>query len=463
MKKKIVIGVIALFLGLGAAGVKWLLWPGTEEACRAKHGATDVHDHEKHGEHGDHDEHHDHEAEGGSADLSMSIEEILSAACEHDMLTYQCPECRYEVGVVKVDASLLKEFQGSKNGLVRTVTVSRGMIDTVMNVTGEVRLNENAAAHISPRIPGIIHSVKIDIGAQVEKDDILFEIDSVELGQALSDYEKNRAMKELSQRNFEREKSLFERRIASERDMIDAQMTYEQYQTELKAAELKLHVLGLREKDILAEAHDDRKSSVGRLPVRAPFDGMIIEKHAVVGELVEPGSDVMLLADLSTLWVWADIYERDLAQLLVSKDQGGIPVEVFVHAYPGRAFKGKIDYIGATMDEMTRTVKVRATVGNEEGLLRPGMFCEIRVLVTSAEEALSIPKVAFLSDEGRNFVFRHLKEDYYVRRPVKKGRDFDDSVEILEGLEPGERIVADGAFILKSDVLRSKMGAGCAD
>ncbi len=482
MKKRIVIVLIAL--GLGVALATGLLRPGEEEGGHperhvseghhhegpCEHGEYEVQkhedpcDHEEHEGHEDHHEHHGHGGEEGSADLSMSVEEILRANCEHDMKAYQCPECRYEVGVVKADASLLKDSQGARgDGLFRTVAVSRGMIDTAMNVTGEVQLNENAAAHISPRIPGVIRSVHVDMGARIEKGNILFEIDSVELGQALSEYEKSRSMKELSRRHFERERSLFERKIASERDMIDAQMDYEQHQTELKAAEQKLLVLGLREEDIAPEVHDAGNTESGLLPMRAPFDGMIIEKHAVVGEQVEPGSPVMLLADLGTLWIWADIYERDLARLIENKERGEIPVEVLVHAFPGRAFNGAIDYIGATMDEMTRTVKVRATVRNDDRLLRPGMFCEVRVLVKSAEQVLSIPKVAFLSDEGHDFVFKNLKDDFYVRRPVKKGRDFHDRVEILEGLETGERIVADGAFLLKSDVLRWKMGAGCAD
>jgi cobalt-zinc-cadmium efflux system membrane fusion protein len=115
------------------------------------------------------------------------------------------------------------------------------------------------------------------------------------------------------------------------------------------------------------------------------------------------------------------------------------------------------------MEERTRTVKVRATVQNAELLLRPGMFCEIRMGIGAEEEALVIPKVALLSDEGFDFVFTHWREDFYVRRPVKKGREFPDRVEILDGLGPGDTIVTDGAFLLKSDVLREKMGAGCAD
>jgi cobalt-zinc-cadmium efflux system membrane fusion protein len=402
----------------------------------------------------------ENEAEGGH---QMSLDEIAATRCEHDMLTYLCEECRYEVGVVKLSPSLIKEGARGGNGLIRTEDVTRRRVTPSLDVTGGVQLNENVNVHISPRISGIIESVEVDIGATVERGDVLFSINSVELGKALSAYERSRALATLSEKNFEREKSLFERRIASEQDMIAAQMAYEQHRTELKAAEQTLHVLGLTEEDLAGLKEGVHGTEIGRLPVHAPIDGTIIEKHAVVGELVEPGKDVMLLADLSTVWVWADIYEVDLLRLLKAEKQGPIPVEVFVLAFPERPFHGRVDYVGATMAEKTRTVKVRATVQNEEGLLRPGMFCEIRIGVSNGEEVLAIPKIALLSDEGCDFVFMQWKEDFYVRRLIKRGREFFDSVEVLEGLNAGDTIVADGAFLLKSDVLREKMGAGCAD
>jgi cobalt-zinc-cadmium efflux system membrane fusion protein len=204
-------------------------------------------------------------------------------------------------------------------------------------------------------------------------------------------------------------------------------------------------------------------SREGLLQIRAPIAGTIIAKHAAINELAGPGAEVMVLADLSVLWVWADVYERDLEPILETRSRGEVSVEIFVNSFPGRAFKGELDYVGATMDEATRTVKVRAAVDNGEELLRPGMFCEVRMSLASTEAILTVPKAAVLSDEGRDFVFKHLKDEYYVRRAVKKGREFDESVEIVEGLEPGELIVVEGAFLLKSDVLRSKMGAGCAD
>jgi cobalt-zinc-cadmium efflux system membrane fusion protein len=405
---------------------------------------------------------HDHGEEGhGAAD--MSLEDIEKARCEHNMPAYQCDACRYEVGVVKVQPSILNGSKAGEGGLIDTELVGERPLTTTLAVTGEVQLNENAAVHISPRIPGIIDRVHVDIGARVKKGDLLFKITSVELGKTLSDYERSRTMTELSGKNFEREKLLFERKISSEQDMIEAQMTYEQHKTELEAAKQALSVFGLTAEDLSAITKQRGGSNAGSLPVRASIDGTIIQKHAVVGELVETGKDVMLLADLRSVWIWADIYEKDLPQLLSAEREGPIPVQIFVSAFPDQAFPGSIDYIGATMDESTRTVKVRATVLNPDGQLRPGMFCDIHIGLHGEETVLAIPKAALLSDEGESFVFSHWKEDYYVRRSVSAGREFFDLVEVLAGLEPGVRIVTEGAFLLKSDILREKMGAGCAD
>lgn len=405
-------------------------------------------------------------AEGGeeeeSAGKTLTLDEILKARCSHG-LTIECAECRYEVGVVKVDASLVAPAGSSATGLVKTITVAKQRVATSVRITGELAVNENATVHVSPRIPGIIHAVNADIGAQVKKDDVLFTVDSVELGGAASDYEKNLAMSALSGKTFQREKSLFEQKVGSESEMIEAQMRFEEYQAALKASEQKLHVMGLTESDIAGIVSTNPARLRGALAVRAPLGGTVIEKHGVSGELVEPGKDVMVLADLTTVWVWGVLYERDLAGVLTRVATGAIPVEVTVPAFPGRIFAGSLDYVAGIMDEDTRTVRVRTVVANAEHLLRPGMFCEMRLRLASDEEVLAIPQAALLSDEGVDFVFKHMKDDYFLRQNVEKGRTFDDAVEILKGIEPGLTLVAEGAFLLKSDVLRSKMGAGCAD
>ena len=393
---------------------------------------------------------------------SLTVEKVLQAKCSHG-LTIECDECRYEVGVVKVDPSLLKPSDAASASLVKTIQVAKSKMTTAVNFTGEVRMNENAAVHLSPRIPGVVRAVSVDIGAEVAKGDVLFTVDSVELGQALSDWEKNRAMAELSGKNFQREKSLFEKKVGSESDMIEAQMRHQEYQIALKASQQKLYVLGLTEDDIAKINPTSDNSLSGSLAVRAPMNGTIIEKHAVVGELVEPKGDTMVLADLDSVWVWGGVYERDLGLVLKRKLADGIPVELSVPAFPETVFRGQMNYIGAIMDAGTRTVKVRTVIDNKLRQLRPGMFCQGRILIASDEEVLAIPRVALLSDEGVHFVFTHMKDDYFLRVNVTKGREFADGVEILSGLTPGQTLVTEGAFVLKSDVLRSKMGAGCAD
>lgn len=392
----------------------------------------------------------------------LTVEQVLQTKCPHG-LTIECDECRYEVGVVKVDPSLMKPAEGTGTGLVKTIRLVKSKMTTAVNITGEVRMNENSAVHLSPRIPGVIRAVNVDIGAEVTTGEILYTLDSVELGQALSDWEKNTAMAELSGRNFLREKSLYDKKVGPESDMIEAQMKHEEYQIALKASEQKLHVLGLTEDDVAKLDPNNHNSLSGSLAVRAPMNGTVIEKHAVVGELVEPGKDTMILADLDSVWVWGGVYERDLGLVLSRKLADGIPVELAVPAFPETRFRGQMNYIAPTMDEATRTIKVRTVIANKDRRLRPGMFCQGRIFITTDEEVLAIPKVALLADEGVDFVFTHMQDDYYLRTNVKKGRDFAEGIEILKGLTSGQMIVTDGAFILKSDVLKAKMGAGCAD
>jgi cobalt-zinc-cadmium efflux system membrane fusion protein len=177
---------------------------------------------------------------------------------------------------------------------------------------------------------------------------------------------------------------------------------------------------------------------------------------------VEPGKELYLLSDLSEVWVFADVREGDLP--LVAKRANGngrIPAEV--RASGGRTHKGTMDLLPGTMNEQTRTVKARIVVPNPDGHLRPGMFVTIRLLLEGGGNVLAVPKAAVLADEGRPFVFVHKEGEYWVRRPVTPGRRVGEMVEIVSGLSPGQRIIADGSFLLKSDVLRGKMGAGCAD
>ena len=394
-----------------------------------------------------------------SASNDRTMEEIATFHCEHEIPAYKCNSCRYEVGVVNISDSLLKSSEAGE-ALVNTQRVIRSGIGSSMEVMGELKLNENATVHISPRVPGIIRSVHVDSGSQVKKGDVLFVIESIEFGQAVSAYQRSWSLTLLSKKNVDRKKSLYEQKIISEQKLIDTKMIYEKHKTELYAAEQTLKILGLS-KNKFSDLRNSTNIIASQLFIRAPIDGTIIDRHATVGELAEPGNDAMVLADLNTVWCMVDIYEYNLAQLLEAYQRGTVKTEVLVQSFK-RSFTGTIDYVAATMNDQTRTIKVRVNVRNDESLLRPGMLCKANIHLNNKIQAIVIPKSALLTDEENSFVFKHWKENYYVRRPVIKGHEYSAGIGIIEGLNAGETIVTKGAFLLKSDVLREKIGAGCA-
>lgn len=382
----------------------------------------------------------------------------LKEKCEHDILIYTCDECRYEAGVVKLAPELLAP---STNGpaLIQLGAASRQKVEEGIEAVGEIALNENATVRLSPPVPGILRNVKVDTGMLVKQGDVLAELESAELGEAIGVYVKNRALADIARRNYEREKTLAEQKVSAQVDADEAETRYENAKADRDAAVNTLKTMGFLESE-LATLKGEASPT---LPLRATRGGTLIDKQASAGNRIQPGQPAMTVSDLSSVWVWLDLYEHDLALVLGKSSKQALSVSLETRAYPGRRFKGTLETVGATMDETTRTVKARALLPNPDGLLRPGMFCNAKLSWSLDEEALTVPRHAALEDEGAWFVFTHLKDDYYIRTPIKKGRVFSDSIEVVGGLAEGQKVVTEGAFLLKSDVLREKMGAGCAD
>ncbi len=402
------------------------------------------------------EEKHDH-----NEPKTRTEEELFTVKCECNVPQYTCDECRYELGLVKLDASLIAA--PGKAGLVKVLPVTKQNAQSLLLLNGEIALNEAALWHVSPRVSGTVRTIKTDLGKAVKKGDVLFEIESSELGLAVGTYRKNKALAALALKNLEREKSLVAQKLSPEADAVDAQMKYDEYRVELESAGNTLGVMGLDAKAIAALTADGQAGKPSVLPVQAPQSGTVIQKHLDMGETIERGKDVLTVADLSSVWVWLEVYEGDLAALASEAKKGALRVQIAVSSLPERTFEGKIDLVSTIMDEDTRTVKIRSVLANADGLLRPGMFCSANIVFETAEKVIAVPKNALMCDEGKYFVFRMVRDGFALRTDVEPGRVFADSVEITRGLKEGAQIATEGAFVLKSDVLRAKMGAGCAD
>ena len=227
------------------------------------------------------------------------------------------------------------------------------------------------------------------------------------------------------------------------------------------AAEQQLHIFGTDH--ALCEGIRARKDNgeFAHLPVYAPMAGTVTAQHVTEGRYVKDETTLFTLADLSNLWVWCNVYERDLAPLQAGLATGK-PLQALVRvaAFGDDPFSGAIDLVGSSVDEHTRTIRVRVQLDNAQGRLRPGMFANVEVKLPNGKRAAFVPRDAVLADEGKQFVFQEIKDGLWLRRDVVTGRSQGRLVEVVSGLEADATVAAGGAFMLKSDVLRGKMGAG---
>jgi cobalt-zinc-cadmium efflux system membrane fusion protein len=290
----------------------------------------------------------------------------------------------------------------------------------------------------------------VALGDHVKRDQPLLELESVTVGEGQSAYQEAKAMLDLARRNFERASELRKENISSEKEFLQARQELEAAQIRAQGARSKLTRLGTN-------------GTSGRVVLRAPLEGTVLVMHAVSGEVARPQESLITVGDNTAVWVWADLYERDIAAVKKGQAAGKLAASVSVRAYQGEDLPGVVDLVSPAMDESSRTVKVRIEIKNPEGRLLSGMFANVKVFLPASEEALALPQSAVLDDEVRSFVFIHYQGDDYVRRPVVVGRRWTGWVEIEKGPDPAQTVVTDGAFLMKSDVLRSKMGAGCAD
>lgn len=387
-------------------------------------------------------------------DLDRTIQDLFSSRCEHDTRTYRCDECRYEVGVVKAPSELID------GGLLDTLKPSRETIKAPLNLTGEVKFDERRVTHVSTLAEGIVKEVQVTLGDRVERGAPLLSVESVVVGEAQAAFLEARGQLKLAESVHDRVTDLHAEGIAPRQELQEASQRLDAARIRVEATLGKLTRLGMTRTDARSLTHS---RASGRLVLRAPASGTVLSMHAVAGEVARSETSLLTVGDNSSLWVWADLYERDIA--IVSREQakGPLSAMVEVNAFPEESFGGVVDFVSPAMSESSRTVKLRIAVPNPTGRLLAGMFAKVKVFVATDREAITLPREAVLEDEGRAFVFVRHGADYYLRRPVSVGQRFAGRVEIVSGLDGDEVVVSEGAFLMKSDVLRSKMGAGCAD
>ena len=346
------------------------------------------------------------------------------------------------------DHILLSEDQIRALGIV-TAKAGPGTLKTVLTLPGEIVLNDDNVALVTPYVSGYVKEIRKRQGDPVRRGEVMAVLESRELADAGSAYLSARERLTLAVKNFEREESLWRKKISPELDYLESKMALSAARIEVRSARQKLMALGLS-KGAMDRLPRRADASLTRYEILSPLNGQVLEKNLSLGEMVESTDSVYRVADMNTVWVRINLLQRKLPFL-----KKGMVVHIRGEG-PMAAATGRLTFIGPLVGKETRTANGRATLSNPDGAWRPGLFVSARILAGEKHIPLLVPKRAVQRIGGESVVFVP-GEGGFEERVVTTGRSDENHVEISSGLSPEERYVIDGAFELKATLMTDSM------
>lgn len=320
-------------------------------------------------------------------------------------------------------------------------TAAPGRIRTSLQLPGEIRFNQDRTAHVVPKVNGVVESVSANLGQQVKKGQVLAVVSSSTVSEQRSELLNAQQRLTLAQSTHAREKTLWQEKISAEQDYLQAGQALKEAEIAVRNAQQKLAAIGA----------GTSSSGLNRYEIRAPFDGIVVEKHLALGEAVKEDASIFTISDLSSVWAEMTVAARDMNAVRV-----GESVTVNATAFASSA-SGKIAYVGALLGEQTRTAKAHVVLPNPGNVWRPGLFVNVDVLAQEAEVPLAVAADAVQSVEQKQVVFVRVA-DGFRKQEVTLGRTDGKRVEILKGLSAGDVYAAAGSFVIKAE-----LGKGSAE
>jgi cobalt-zinc-cadmium efflux system membrane fusion protein len=348
----------------------------------------------------------------------------------------------------------LSAEESARIGLV-VQPVSRSDFRMHREFPGVVRPNQHNMAEITTLVRGRVVEVYGDLGQEVKANQPLALLYSSELGLAQSAHLKAQAKLHLAEQAYNRAKFLLQEQVIGEAESQRRHAELLSIQAEAHEAQDRLKLLGMSDEEFRRLESSRKIRSV--VPIVAPFAGRIIGRKLTRGEVVETTENLFVIADLSQVWVQANIPEKDIPFVHSIRATGGTQADVRINAYPGEIFKGTITYVGDVLDPSTRTMQLRLELANSDGRLKPEMFATVRLFSETQPDRLSVPEAALQRDQGRTFVFVQRTPTEYELREVQVGESNGTQTSIVAGLNEGESVVTQGAFVLKSEVLKKQV------
>ncbi len=317
--------------------------------------------------------------------------------------------------------------------------------------TGVVRENAYRTTPVASLVGGIVRRVNVELGASVRRGQSLAVVFSSELAMAQASYLAARADLEEHHKHHVRTTRLLEIGAASREELEQATTKLRTAEAEIASQRQKLLLLGLSRQQVSGLNASSQITSEVSLP--APVKGSVIARSANPGEVVEANKEILRIADLSSVWVVAQVYEKDLGRIRI-----GSGASITAEAYPGRIFRGQVSYVDPTLDTATRTGQVRVELANPGQQLKIGMYVNVAFATVGVAQSTTptVAKAAVQNINNQQVVFVATKEqNVFVMRPVRLGPEVNGRYPVVEGLAVGERIVTEGSFLLRAEYLKS--------
>jgi membrane fusion protein, heavy metal efflux system len=376
---------------------------------------------------------------------------------EHGFPESVCPYCHPErVRAVGAEPPVfpspgtrvrLASAETAREAGIQTRTVEKKRFARTLEVVGQLDFNPNRLAQLSARSDALVTAVHADVGDEVKAGQPLVGVASATVGEDQGRLAASQARLEMARAALAREESLAGRGINSRSSL-------EQAQAELAAAESARDAA----RAALRAAGASPEGREGTYTLKAPFPGTVVARDAVPGRHVPAGHVLLQVADLSTFWAQLDVPEADAGLV-----RAGQKATLAFEGVPGEAREVVLTRVGASVDPATRTVRARVELPNPGGALKAGLFLRARIQVAAEHEALLVPREAVQRAQGRTLVFVKQAPGLYAPVAVELGAGTREEVEVVKGLAAGMEIVTTGAFLLKTEILKESIGAGCCE
>lgn len=372
--------------------------------------------------------------------------------------------------VLKVQFASVASIE--KAGVRLGKVVERPMSDSVF-ANAEVDFNRTRFARVSSRVPGTAARVEHELGDHMRAGDLLALIDSAAVGQAKADFLQAVVAVELTSKAATRAESSSAAGFRTEADRSAAEASAREAGIQLFNARQALVNLGLSVPaegvtqdaivklglpETVLKTMPTGVSSANLLPLLAPFDGIIVSRDILVGDVVDPAKPLFEIADTQQMWVTMDVPQSDAYRITLGQE-----MSFRLDDARDQVATGAVTWMSTAADEMTRTVKVRAAVTNADGSLRAHTFGRARIVVRTNSQAIAVPTEAVQWEGCCYIVFVRLSDEIFQTRKVRLGTKDAAFTEIIAGVLPGEVVATAGSHVLKSEILKSNLGAGCTD